>query len=254
MESAIKGKCLIPLEAMVRFIRMAHIYEQKDVMEILGEKVIEATQLSSDPLMVARGKALQLMIAMELLVGAHKMISSAKQDVGGRRRQSAGAHGGRASAGRASVMTDYSAGAGASKMPGSPPPGGRGGRGGAAKGGKAGGKEASPQNEKGAGKGDRGSPQAGKGGGKADGGRGGPPKSGKKGEGGMGSPKGGSPKGGSPKGGSPKGGSPKGGSPKEGKESKKVSARKGAGEEEAGGEGGAGGEGSKVNSEELQTS
>jgi hypothetical protein len=79
MVSAIKGKGLIPLEAMVKFVRVAHIYEQKDVMEMIGERVIQATQESSDPLVIGRGKALQLMIAMELLVGANKRVTSAKE-------------------------------------------------------------------------------------------------------------------------------------------------------------------------------
>lgn len=214
MESAIKGKCVIPLEAMVKFVRLAHIYEQKDVMELLGEKIIEITQESSSPLMVGRGKALQLMIAMELLIGLSKRTSSAKQGEN-KRGVSAGGRVRSASVGRASVsMKEESAGGARSPRRGKGEDGGN-----VEKGGKAGGKEASPQNEREKG---GGSPQEGR---KANGGS---PKGGSKGEGGTVSPKG------------------KG----EGKESKK----KGAGKEdgEAATEGAAGG-GNK-NNEESQTS
>lgn len=72
MEAAIQDKSIIPLEAMIKFVRVAHIYEQKDVMEVLGEKVIQATQVSDNQLIISQGKALQLMLAMELLSNAHK--------------------------------------------------------------------------------------------------------------------------------------------------------------------------------------
>lgn len=80
MESAIEGADTIPLDAMVRFVRLAHMYDQRDVMEICGEKVIYLTQISDDEVMVAKGKALQVMLAMELLVNAHhKYVISATQ-------------------------------------------------------------------------------------------------------------------------------------------------------------------------------
>lgn len=80
MESAIEGADTIPLDAMVRFVRLAHMYDQRDVMEICGERVIHLTQISDDEVMVAKGKALQVMLAMELLVNAHhKYVISATQ-------------------------------------------------------------------------------------------------------------------------------------------------------------------------------
>lgn len=232
-DTAVKGKCLIPLEAMVKFVRVAHIYEQKDVMELLGEKVIEATQASDDQLMVGRGKALQLMIAMELLVGSQKRILSAKQGVTvtNKRGVSATTRGFSASVGRASMSAGREESApGRGRMPACPQEG-RGGKkegdGGGGKGGKAVGKadgKSSPQEGRGKG----GSPQGGKGGAEKGG-------SGRKGEGGAGSPKGG-----------------KG----DGKDSRKSSGKKGAAKEE--GDGGAAAEGEtegggKVN-EEPQTS
>lgn len=49
-------------------------------MEICGERVIHLTQISDDEVMVAKGKALQVMLAMELLVNAHhKYVISATQ-------------------------------------------------------------------------------------------------------------------------------------------------------------------------------
>ena len=137
MESAVKGKSHIPLLAMVKFIRVAHIYEQKDVMEILGEKVIEAAQESSDPLMVARGKALQLMIAMELLLEVNRRILSGKDGTNKRGASAAGR--GSASGGRGSLsLRDGSASV---RMPTSPRGGkGEGDGGPAGKGGKAAGK------------------------------------------------------------------------------------------------------------------
>lgn len=156
MESAVKGKSHIPLQAMVKFIRMAHIYEQKDVMEVLGEKVIEATQESSDPLMVARGKALQLMIAMELLIGMNQRILSGK-DGSNKRGSSALGRGHSASVGRGSLsIRDGSA----SARPMSPR-GGRGeGDGAVGKGGKAAGK--GEMGHEGGRKGDGNSPRGGR--------------------------------------------------------------------------------------------
>lgn len=82
------GRSHIPLEAIVKFVRMAHIYEQKEVLEILGEKVVDETQHSTDLLMVSRGKALQLMLAMELLSGAQKRCASSKWPATGTRAAS----------------------------------------------------------------------------------------------------------------------------------------------------------------------
>ncbi len=79
LKSAMEGKDHIPLDAMTKFIRLAHIYEQKDILELLGERVIEETQSSSNEIIVSRGKALQLMLAMELLVNAHRRYMLAAQ-------------------------------------------------------------------------------------------------------------------------------------------------------------------------------
>lgn len=79
LQSAIQGKDHIPLEAMAKFVRLAHIYEQKDVLELLAESVIEELQSSSNELVVCRGKALQLMLAMELLEMSYKNYKTSLQ-------------------------------------------------------------------------------------------------------------------------------------------------------------------------------
>lgn len=149
-----KGKGLIPLEAMVKFVRMAHIYEQKDIMELVGENVIDATQESPDPLMVGRGKALQLMIAMELLVGLSKRISSAKAS--SKRGVSGGGRPRSTSVGRASLSIKEGS-AGGVQTPRKGKVEGNGG--------SMGKGDASPQNERGKGSD---SSQEGKGGKKAE--------------------------------------------------------------------------------------
>lgn len=83
MKSAIEGNSCIPLEALVKFVRIAHIYEQKEVMEFLGERVIQVTQASPNQLIIGSGKALQLMLAMEMLAGAQKSCISASTHKGG---------------------------------------------------------------------------------------------------------------------------------------------------------------------------
>lgn len=83
MEATVQDKITVPLQALVKFVRIAHIYEQKDVMEILGERIIQATQMSDDQLVISMGKALQLMLAMELLSNAHKRCVSATTHGGG---------------------------------------------------------------------------------------------------------------------------------------------------------------------------
>lgn len=93
MDSAVKGRSHIPLEAIAKFVRMAHIYEQKEVLEVLGEKVVDETQHSTDLLMVSRGKALQLMLAMELLSGAQKRCASSKWPSKGAKTESRAASG-----------------------------------------------------------------------------------------------------------------------------------------------------------------
>lgn len=86
MEAAMRDDSPLPLEAMVKFVRVAHIYQQKEVMEILGEKVIQATQLSNNHIVVCRGKALQLMLAMELLSKARMVASDTGPPQGAPRR------------------------------------------------------------------------------------------------------------------------------------------------------------------------
>lgn len=140
MDFAMKGKSLIPLEAMVKFVRIAHMYEQKDVMELLGERVIEATQVSSDSLLVSRGKGLQLMLAMELLASAQKKI---REGPASKRGLSSTTYGGGKGKGDGT-----SAGKGSASVGGregsvgktSPPGGGGKVNGSAGKGGKGGGK------------------------------------------------------------------------------------------------------------------
>ena len=83
-----QDQCPLPLEAMIKFVRIAHIYQQKDVIEVLGEKIIQATQRSNNTMIVSRGKALQLMLAMELLTKARQCVSDTVPQ-GGQRRTGA---------------------------------------------------------------------------------------------------------------------------------------------------------------------
>ena len=73
LELAIKDEDYIPLEAMARFMRLAHMYEHKEVFEMVVERVIQLCINAKDnKILVCKGKALQLLLAMDLLSAMHR--------------------------------------------------------------------------------------------------------------------------------------------------------------------------------------
>ncbi len=75
----VTGEDEVPVSALVRFVRLSHSYDQREVFELLAERVVEAAMASPEPGVRAKGKCLELIMAADSLTSARKRPRTADE-------------------------------------------------------------------------------------------------------------------------------------------------------------------------------
>ncbi len=72
MTSTPLGGDEVPVTALVQFVRLSYSYDQREVFELLAGRVVEAAQASTEPGARAKGKCLEIILAVDSLISARK--------------------------------------------------------------------------------------------------------------------------------------------------------------------------------------